>query len=171
MCSAVLIDWDPATSPPSPRIWAHIRGPYWPAKIDNISLWPPAYCTAVGNGAMNKFVICLAQWTLEAKNQNEATALWMLCSIDNGATNARCVGNCAMMPVAMLRPVRIHHVFPIHTRSLSSLWALKFQQWVTPSWVAQCSWGGVVVHPSLYLLSCSHNSAIIYHYWKQEGVG
>ncbi len=28
-------------SPPLPRIWAHIRGRYWSAKIDNISLWPP----------------------------------------------------------------------------------------------------------------------------------
>ncbi len=41
MCTAVLIGWDPATSPPphpSPRIWAHIRGRYWSAKIDDISL-------------------------------------------------------------------------------------------------------------------------------------
>ncbi len=27
--------------PPLPHIWAHIRGRYWPAKIDNISLLPP----------------------------------------------------------------------------------------------------------------------------------
>jgi hypothetical protein len=27
LCTAVLIGGDPAT-PPSPRIWAHIRGPY-----------------------------------------------------------------------------------------------------------------------------------------------
>ncbi len=26
----------------SPRIWSHIRGRYWSAKIDGISLWPPA---------------------------------------------------------------------------------------------------------------------------------
>jgi hypothetical protein len=39
MCTAVLIVWGPAT-PPLP-IWAHIRGRYyWPAKIDDISLWP-----------------------------------------------------------------------------------------------------------------------------------
>ncbi len=25
---------------PPPRIWAHIRGRYWSAKIDDISLWP-----------------------------------------------------------------------------------------------------------------------------------
>jgi hypothetical protein len=38
MCTAVLIGWDPATSP-SPCIWAHIRGArYWSAKIDDISL-------------------------------------------------------------------------------------------------------------------------------------
>ncbi len=42
ICTAVLIGWDPAT-PPSPRIWAHIRGRYWSAKIDDISLWPPAF--------------------------------------------------------------------------------------------------------------------------------
>ncbi len=29
--------------PPSPRFWAHIRGCYWPAKIDDISKWPPGY--------------------------------------------------------------------------------------------------------------------------------
>jgi len=34
-----LFGWDPATPP---RIWAHIRGRYWLAKIDDISLWPPA---------------------------------------------------------------------------------------------------------------------------------
>ncbi len=28
--------WDPATPPPP--IWAHIRGRYWSAKIDDISL-------------------------------------------------------------------------------------------------------------------------------------
>ncbi len=27
--------------PPIPRIWAHIRGRYWSAKTDDISLWPP----------------------------------------------------------------------------------------------------------------------------------
>ncbi len=31
----------PRNSPPSPRIWAHIRGRYWPAKIDDISVQPP----------------------------------------------------------------------------------------------------------------------------------
>jgi hypothetical protein len=34
LCTTVLIGWDTAT-PPSPRIWAHIRGCYWPAKIDD----------------------------------------------------------------------------------------------------------------------------------------
>jgi hypothetical protein len=24
--------------PPPPRIWAHVRGRYWPAKIDDMSL-------------------------------------------------------------------------------------------------------------------------------------
>ncbi len=28
------------SNPPSPRIWARIRGRYWSAKIDDISLWP-----------------------------------------------------------------------------------------------------------------------------------
>jgi hypothetical protein len=28
--------------PPSPHIWAHIRGRYWSTKIDDISLWTPA---------------------------------------------------------------------------------------------------------------------------------
>ncbi len=35
--TAVLIGWDPAM-PPSLRIWAHKRGRYWSAKIDDISL-------------------------------------------------------------------------------------------------------------------------------------
>jgi hypothetical protein len=45
MCTAVLIVRDPAHPPPpaSPRFWAHIRGRYWSAKIDDISLRPPAY--------------------------------------------------------------------------------------------------------------------------------
>jgi hypothetical protein len=32
MCTAVFIGETP--QPPSPRIWAHIRVPYWSAKID-----------------------------------------------------------------------------------------------------------------------------------------
>ncbi len=32
--------------PPSPRIWAHIRGRSWSAKIDDISLWPPGWYLA-----------------------------------------------------------------------------------------------------------------------------
>jgi hypothetical protein len=154
--------------PPFPSHLGSYTRAYWPAKIDNISLWPPAYscwqrcyeqiCDLFG--AMNT-------WFPECRQRPyECSAV-----LTTAQRMLRDVGNCAMMPVAILRPVRIHHVFPIHTRSLSSLWALKFQQWVNLSWVAQCSWGGVVVHPSLYLLSCSHNSAIIYHYWKQEGVG
>ncbi len=31
----------PQLPPTIPRIWAHIRGCYWSAKIDDISLWPP----------------------------------------------------------------------------------------------------------------------------------
>ncbi len=42
LCIAVLIGWDPATPPPpAPRIWAHIRGRYWSAKVDDISLCNP----------------------------------------------------------------------------------------------------------------------------------
>jgi hypothetical protein len=37
MCTAVLVGQDPSTLP-LPRIWAHIRGRYWSAKIDDISL-------------------------------------------------------------------------------------------------------------------------------------
>ncbi len=44
ICTAVLIGWDPAT-PPSPRIWAHIRGRYWSAKVDEIFFWAPGYCS------------------------------------------------------------------------------------------------------------------------------
>ncbi len=43
LCS-MLIGWDPPPPPP-PGIWAHIRGRYWSAKIDDISVWPPGlYC-------------------------------------------------------------------------------------------------------------------------------
>ncbi len=40
MCPAVFISWDPANTPPPPppHIWAHIRGRYWSAKIDDNSL-------------------------------------------------------------------------------------------------------------------------------------
>ncbi len=40
-CNHWLRNWDP-TTPLSARILAHIRGRYWSAKIDDISLWPPA---------------------------------------------------------------------------------------------------------------------------------
>ncbi len=52
MCTAVLIGcteknqknppftyWLKPRNPPSPRTWAHIRGRYWSAKMDDISLW------------------------------------------------------------------------------------------------------------------------------------
>jgi hypothetical protein len=35
LCTAVLIGKDTTTPP---RIWAHIRGRYWSAKIDDVSL-------------------------------------------------------------------------------------------------------------------------------------
>ncbi len=35
--------WLRHRNPPPPRIWAHIRGLYWSAKIDDISLWPPGF--------------------------------------------------------------------------------------------------------------------------------
>jgi hypothetical protein len=38
LCTHVLIGRDPAT-PPLPRIWAHIGGRYWSAKIDDISFF------------------------------------------------------------------------------------------------------------------------------------
>ncbi len=42
LCTAVLIGWDTATPPPPLlRIWTHIRGRYWTAKIDDISLSTP----------------------------------------------------------------------------------------------------------------------------------
>jgi hypothetical protein len=37
LCTAVLFGCDPATLPPPPRIWAHLRGRYWSAKIDDVS--------------------------------------------------------------------------------------------------------------------------------------
>ncbi len=38
LCTAVLIGWDPGTPPPPPAFfWAHIRGHYWSAKVDDIS--------------------------------------------------------------------------------------------------------------------------------------
>ncbi len=43
MRTAVFIGWD--TAPPPPRFWAHIRGRYWSANIDDISLWPPDIAT------------------------------------------------------------------------------------------------------------------------------
>jgi hypothetical protein len=39
--TAVPIGWDPSTLP-LPTAWTRIRGRYWSAKIDDISLWPPA---------------------------------------------------------------------------------------------------------------------------------
>ncbi len=42
MCTVVLTGWDHATPPPFPLHWAHIRRRCWSAKIDDISLWPPA---------------------------------------------------------------------------------------------------------------------------------
>ncbi len=41
MCTAVLIDWDPATPSLPPHWDSVLRGRYWSPKIDDISLWPP----------------------------------------------------------------------------------------------------------------------------------
>ncbi len=38
MCTA-----ETSQSPPSHAFWAHIRGRYWSAKIDDISLWPSGH--------------------------------------------------------------------------------------------------------------------------------
>jgi hypothetical protein len=34
----------PCDTPAPFRIWAHIRVRFWSAKIDDISVWPPAFC-------------------------------------------------------------------------------------------------------------------------------
>jgi hypothetical protein len=51
LCTAVLIVWDFVT-PPSPSIWAHLRGRYWAAKIDDTSLWPPGKNGCGGGGIL-----------------------------------------------------------------------------------------------------------------------
>ena len=53
LVTTVLISWDPATPPHPPRIWAHIRGRYWSAKIDDIYLWPPAQNSCLGYSCLN----------------------------------------------------------------------------------------------------------------------
>ncbi len=56
LCTAVLIGWDTTTpSPPSPRIWAHIRERYWSAKIDDISLlyWKWVELRRLPDGSLN----------------------------------------------------------------------------------------------------------------------
>ncbi len=54
--SFILIGRDPTTPfPPPPCIWAHIRGRYWSAKIDDIYLWPPALfdqCVRLGERSL-----------------------------------------------------------------------------------------------------------------------
>jgi hypothetical protein len=44
LCTAVLIGWGPANPPPPipPHLGSYTRG-CWSAKIDDISLWPPAF--------------------------------------------------------------------------------------------------------------------------------
>ncbi len=42
----------PRNSPP-PRIWAYIRGRYWPATIDDISLWLPVRNPSASNSFYN----------------------------------------------------------------------------------------------------------------------
>jgi hypothetical protein len=38
LCTAALIDWLRPYNAPPLRIWAHIRGRYWSAEIDDIFL-------------------------------------------------------------------------------------------------------------------------------------
>ncbi len=54
-CTAALIGWDPRNSPPPPLpcSWSHLRGRYWSAKIDNISLLPPAYSRKMYTECLN----------------------------------------------------------------------------------------------------------------------
>ncbi len=43
------------TPPPPPQIWAHIRGGYWSAKINDISLWPlPLSATFTNCGLLSR---------------------------------------------------------------------------------------------------------------------
>jgi hypothetical protein len=55
MCTAVLIGRDPA-NPPPPRIWAHIRGRFWQAKIDDISFCDPLLNTLGVEKARKKVI-------------------------------------------------------------------------------------------------------------------
>jgi hypothetical protein len=80
------------------------------------------------------------------------------------------VGNCAMMlPVTMLRPVRIHHVFPISTHILSSLCVactrlvLLYRIYTLIDILPmQVDWGGGT-WTSLFNSKCKHCIAIEFH--------
>ncbi len=56
--------WLRPRNPPSP-IWAHIRGGFWSAKIDDISLWPPGWFSQRRNNTQrrNDFLyVRLSEW-------------------------------------------------------------------------------------------------------------
>ena len=50
----------PRNSTHSPRIWTHIRGRYWSAKIDDICLEPPDLSFLNARDAASKIPICWA---------------------------------------------------------------------------------------------------------------
>ncbi len=72
MCTAVLIGWDPATPSHPPALGLVLRGRYWSAKIDDISLWPPGGPCITASGDIlysrlqTKSVICLVVYFVQA---------------------------------------------------------------------------------------------------------
>ncbi len=86
MCTAVLIGWNHAIPPPppSPRIWAHIRGRYWSAKIDDISLWPPGLHFGPKEGGRATLSAC--GWegrgdTIRTTGQKAWHSVYSLCTL------------------------------------------------------------------------------------------
>jgi hypothetical protein len=47
--------WLRPRNSPSPRIWPHIQGRYWSAKIDDISLWPPSLTLRISKLSAARF--------------------------------------------------------------------------------------------------------------------
>ncbi len=65
--------WLRPRNSPYPRIWAHIRGRYWSAKIDDISLWPPYVLEWSRHHASNEVILNLID-----KNSERCQA-WDFC--------------------------------------------------------------------------------------------
>ncbi len=128
--------------PHSPRIWAQIRGRYWSAKIDNVSLWPPVHdprafmqCCGSGSGTGSQSVGSLGFWTcwVQIRYSMERIRIRiLLSSVKNSKKNPDSYSfvNSLWLFIYLWKMMWVHHRKAISRKISKNVFCWRFEgQW------------------------------------------